>query len=209
MNHKVTSLQAQMNNSQRINVYLDGKFAFGLSRITAAWLQVGQELNDEKITALQMEDGHEMAYQQAIKILSFRARSEKEVRQNLQKHAVPEFIVESIIERLRRGNLVNDKSFARTWVENRNEFRPRSCRLLAYELRQKGIPSEVIEQILMDIDEDELAYQAGIKQSHKWEQLGRREFNRKLSSFLARRGFPYDVIAPAIERIWTEYGSTE
>ena len=49
MDQKITALKAQKRNPNRINVYLDGIFAFGLARVVAAWLQVGQTLSDEKI----------------------------------------------------------------------------------------------------------------------------------------------------------------
>jgi regulatory protein len=209
MRYRVTAIQAQKRNSQRINVYLDGEFAFGLSRFTGAWLEVGQELSEEKISALKLEDRHEMAHQQAINFINYRMRSEKEVRQNLNKHDVPEFVIDDVVDRLRESGLIDDEKFARQWVDNRLEFRPRSRQLLVYELRQKGISTELIDQTLVDVDDDELAYLACVKHAHKWNDLDRSEFNRKLSNFLARRGFTYGLIASTVERIWSEFQSTE
>ncbi len=95
-----------------MNIHLDGNYAFGLTRITAAWLQVGQELSEEKITSLQAEDSCERAYQQAMLFLSYRARSESEIRQNLSKHEIPQDVIEQTIERLREVQLADDKQFA-------------------------------------------------------------------------------------------------
>ena len=72
-----------------MNIYLDGEFAFGLARITAGWLKVGQELSEEKIAALQAEDANEMTYQKALHFLSYRPRSSAEVRQNLAETGYP------------------------------------------------------------------------------------------------------------------------
>ena len=72
-----------------MNIYLDGEFAFGLARITAAWLKVGQELGDEKIDKLQAEDARERAYQQALLFLSYRARSEEEIRKTCASMRCP------------------------------------------------------------------------------------------------------------------------
>ena len=69
MGRKVTALKAQKRNSQRINVYLDDEFAFGLSRYAATWLQIGQELSPEKIKELQDIDAQEVAYQRALNLL--------------------------------------------------------------------------------------------------------------------------------------------
>jgi regulatory protein len=204
MNRRITALVAQKRNPRRVNVYLDGEFAFGLSRITAAWLQVGQELSADKIATLQSEDLYEVAHQQALKFLSYRIRSEQEVQQNLHDHDIPQEIIADVMDRLRQSGLVDDRNFAQAWVENRVEFRPRGRPLLALELRQKGIATDVIDQSLTHLDEEELAYRAGLKQSRKLQNLERPEFRRKLSGFLARRGFSYDIVSPVVDRIWAE-----
>ena len=136
---KITAIAVQKKNPNRVNISLDDEFAFGLSRIVAAWLRLGQELSDEKIAALQNEDAREVAYVKALRFLGYRARSVQEVRENLQKHEIPETVIEEVLKRLQDTNLLNDQQFAQAWVENRNTFRPRSRRALAMELRQKGL----------------------------------------------------------------------
>jgi len=204
MGRKITALQAQKRNAQRINVFLDGEFAFGLSRYAAAWLQVGQELTPEKIEELQEIDAQEAAYQRALNLIGFRPRSEAEVRQNLQKHATPEEVIAEALARLRDNGLLNDLEFAQAWTENRATFRPRGRRALAIEMRQKGIAQEAIDEALRDLDETDLAYQAALKQSRKYAGLEWLAFRQKMGAFLARRGFAYEATAPAIERVWKE-----
>lgn len=201
---KITALQPQKRDPQRVNIHLDGEYAFSLARIVAAWLKVGQELSEEKIASLQAEDARERAYQQALLFLSYRARSESEIRQNLRKHEIPEEVIEQTLERLRENQLANDEKFARAWVENRNTFRPRSRRALTVELRQKGLSDEAAQSALAGLDEEALAYEAGLKKARRLEVLEWNEFRKKLSEFLARRGFPYSVIAPVVSRIWNE-----
>jgi regulatory protein len=204
MSRKITALKAQKRNSNRINVYLDDEFAFGLSRFAAAWLQIGQELSTEKIQELQEVDALEVANQRAMNFISYRPRSEVEVRRNLIKHDTPEDVIKEVLTRLRRNGLVDDVKFAQTWVENRSTFRPRGRRALSMELRQKGICDEAIAEALQDLDEDHLAYQAALKQSRKYQGLEWRFFQQKMGAFLARRGFHYGVAKPVIEQIWSE-----
>lgn len=204
MEPKITALKTQKRNSQRINVYLDEEFAFGLSRYAAAWLQLGQELSPEKIKELQDVDAQEVAYQRALNFISYRPRSEAEVRKNLKKHDTPEEVIPEVLDRLRRIGLVDDVQFAQTWVENRSTFRPRGRRALVAELRQKGIGDEAIDGALFDLDEDSLAYQAALKQSRKYEGLDWQNFRQKMSAFLARRGFNYGVAKPVIEQVWSK-----
>ena len=206
---KITALQVQKRNPNRVNVHLDGEFAFGLARIVAAWLRVGQELSEEKIEQLQAEDARERAFQQAMLFLSYRARSESEIRQNLRKHEIPEPVIEQTLERLRQDGLANDDKFARAWVENRSTFRPRSRRLMAMELRQKGLNDEAVSSAVADVNDEVLAYEAAQKKVARYKDLEWNEFRKKLSDFLARRGFSYSVVAPVVTRIWNEARNDE
>ena len=80
-----------------MNIYLDGEYAFGLSRVVAAWLKVGQELSEEKAASLQAEDAVEMVYQKALHFLGYRPRSSAEVRQNLTKRGISDDLVEQTV----------------------------------------------------------------------------------------------------------------
>src|SRR5512136_1625184 len=200
----VTALKVQKHHPNRVNVYLDNEYSFGLSRITAAWLQVGQELSPNKIAKLQAEDEREEAYVQALRFLDYRPRSRAEVRRNLEKHDVPPYVINDVFKRLERSGLVNDERFAQDWVENRSEFRPRSRRALAFELHQRGLEDTAIKKALEGLNEEALAYQAAIKQSRRLEGLQLRDFSNKLGSFLARRGFSYEVIKQVVTKVWDE-----
>lgn len=187
-----------------MNIHLDGEFAFGLARIVAAWLRVGQELSEEKIEQLQAEDARERAFQQAMLFLSYRARSESEIRQNLRKHEIPEPVIEQTLVRLREDGLANDSQFASAWVENRTAFRPRSRRMMALELRRKGLDEQVVSSAMANLDDEALAYEAAQKKAARYTDLDWNEFRKKLGDFLARRGFSYTVVAPVLTRIWNE-----
>lgn len=209
MTKKITALNAQKRNKYRVNVYLDGKFAFGLTGVVVGSLVMGQELTREEIEDLKIKDASEMAYHRALNFLSYRARSEEEVRKNLRKHKTPEETIEEIIPRLREKKFLNDEEFAVAWVENRSEFRPRGRRALYMELRQKGITQEIIDNTLEDLEEGPLAYQAAIKQSRKLKGLEKNDFRKKLSGFLARRGFSYGLIFETIATVWNELSNPE
>ena len=213
----ITAIKPQKKNPRRVNVYLDGEFAFGLSKLIAAWLKVGQTLPEEKIASLQAEDERETVYQKALHFLSYRPRSTAEVRQNLNKRNVPEALIEATLERLQRSGLLNDEAFARAWVENRNEFRPRSKSALRMELRRKGLDDEVVQSVLAEgVDEEALALQAARKYVRRLEAraersrsgLERSKFRVKLNGFLARRGFSYSTIAPVVSQVWQEMRQT-
>jgi regulatory protein len=204
MGRKITAMQVQKRNNQRVNIYIDGEYAFGLARILAAWLQVGQELSEEKIAQLQADDEHEASFQKALKFLNYRDRSEAELSAYLEQHGVSEELVSETISRLRQNGIINDQRFAARWVENRVEFRPRGRRALAYELRHKGVNQITIDRALENVNEDELAYQTANKYQKKLTGLDWLDFRKKLYAHLARRGFSSETITSTVRRVWDE-----
>jgi regulatory protein len=201
---KVTALRVQARNKNRVNVYLDGKFAFGLVKLEAARLRIGQELDEAAIARLRSADNREQVHERALRLIARRARSEAEVRDNLKKHGVPPELIEAEIARLRESGLLNDDTFARLWVENRAAFRPRSKRALQVELKRKGVPPAAMQAALAEVDDTDAAYRLATQRARRLANLPREEFRQKLAGFLARRGFNYDTIGPLVERTWRE-----
>ncbi len=198
---KITALRFQKRNKERVNVYINDKFAFGLAAIEAARLQVGQMLSDDDIARLQVRDQVEQTYERALNFLSYRPRSEHEVRRNLRKKDVEDEVIEMVVERLTRAGLLDDQEFARFWVENRMQFNPRGARALRYELRRKGISDSIIADALSDLDVETAARQVAETGARRLVHLEPREFRRKLGAYMARRGFSYAVIGPLVEEM--------
>lgn len=211
MDREITAIKAQKRNPQRVSIYLDGEFAFGLSRFVAAWLKPGRKLTDSDISRLQEEDTYEIAFQKALQFIHHRPRSIAETRRRLTEKGFLEDVVERTLEKLIEKNWLNDLDFARQWIENRNSFRPRSDRLLAYELRVKGVPDPTITQALEQFggDQTALAYQAGIKKAKQCQHEDQSDFFKKVGGFLGRRGFNYAIVKPTVERLWIAFGKTE
>jgi regulatory protein len=205
MEQEITALKAQKKNPNRINVYLDGEFAFGLARIVAAWLRIGQVLSEGEIERLKQQDTLEVAYQKMLHFISYRPRSQAEVQRRLNEHGYLAPVVEATIQRLKENQLLSDTQFAQTWVENRSAFRPRSKRMLAMELRQKGIEDDAIEQALAGTeDESSLAYQAAVKYARRLAGVDWETFRKRLGAYLMRRGFSYGTISPVLRQVWDE-----
>jgi regulatory protein len=204
MGGKITALKFQKRKKQRVNVYLDGRYAFSLAAIEAARLKLGQTLSDEEIKRLKGKDSFHRAYDRALRFLTYRPRSRAEVKRYLEEKGVQPTSVEEVLERLTRAGLLDDMSFARYWVENRETFNPRGLVMLRYELRKKGLDDEIIAQAISGLDEEESAYRAAIRRCKRLAHLDRRSFRRKMSSYLSRRGFPYEVVKEVVERVWKE-----
>lgn len=201
---KITAIEPQARHPNRFNLYIDDRFAMGLSAFVAARLRVGQVLSDAEMTALDGEENLEDAHEKALRFLEPRPRSTAEVRQHLLKKDVPADVVTRVIEKLTGAGLLDDAAFAKYWVENREEFRPRAGRALRFELKRKGLADSAISDAIGKVDESESAYRAGLARARRLSTLEYREFRDKLVAFLARRGFSYDVAKRAAERLWQE-----
>jgi regulatory protein len=140
----------------------------------------------------------------AYHYLSYRPRSEGEIRQWLRKRGFPSELAERTIVKLREQNLSDDLAFAQFWRDNRLSFRPKSKRLIKKELRGKKIAAEIIEQVTSEIDDQEIAYKLGFSRLPVLAGLDYPNFYRRLSSYLAYRGFNYDVIRDTAVRLWRE-----
>ena len=202
---RITAIEPQQKNPQRVNIYLDGEFAFGLTAILAAWLKVGQELNEDKVASLKADDDREVTYQKALHFISYRPRSSAEVQRNLINRGISESLAQETVSRLQSSGLVNDDAFARAWVENRNTFRPRSKAALQMELRRKGLNDETVQSVLAEqVDEQALAFDAARKYARRLAGLEWPDFRQKLGGFLARRGFSYTILSPVVSEVWKE-----
>jgi regulatory protein len=136
--------------------------------------------------------------------LSYRPRSEGEIRQWLHKRGFPNELTEKTIARLREQKLSDDLAFAQFWKDNRLSFRPKSKRLIERELGDKRVDAEIIEQVTKDIDDEEIAHKLGSSRLGSLAHLDYPDFYRRLSSYLAYRGFSYQVIRDTAARLWRE-----
>lgn len=200
----ITALQVQKKNKERVNVFLDGEFVFGLHITAAAALTRGQELSAAEITVLKQDDERHGAYQRALRFLGYRPRSRAEIEKYLGDKGYPAGLVAEVVERLVNEQYIDDEAFSRFWVENRNRFRPRGARALRYELRQKGVERDDIDAALEAVDDEAAAWDAVAGKLERWQALEQAQFMQKVGGFLARRGFSYDTVRQVSERAWKE-----
>jgi regulatory protein len=192
---------------KRVSIFLDGKFAFSLDAglVAREGLQVEQELSVEEVESLLRANDFHRCLDTALNYLSLRPRSEVELRDRLHRRGFSSEIIEIIVCRLKEQGMVDDSAFAQFWKENRESFSPRSRWLTGAELRQKGISSDIIEEVVGTIDEADSAYRAGLSKARSLSRADYEVFRRRLGSYLKRRGFSYSVTENTVKKIWQEY----
>lgn len=152
-------------------------------------------------------DDFEKFYKAAIRFLSFRPRSEKELGDYLKKKKCDDLIAKRIIESLKRDKFLNDEEFVRWWVEQRTILKPKAWRVIKYELKQKGITDEIIDSAISNdqlpmTNDKEAAMKLAEKKMPRYLRIeDKRKVYEKLSRFLASKGFDYDTIKEVIDQV--------
>jgi regulatory protein len=201
---RVSALRPTKREPDRIAVDLDGSFAFALPATLVAdeRIEVGDVLDHERVSSLLAAEQASRATEAALVFLGYRPRSEKEVRERLRRGGFEQDAVEHAIARLHEWRYLDDADFARRWVENRTAHRPRGRRLLQQELRHKGIDGEIVRDVIDDADLDEPGAAEALARRRLPSYAGDdpAAIRRRLSAYLARRGYGYDVIRVALDR---------
>lgn len=207
---QITTLRSGRGRKKRVNVYLDGRFAFSLEAevVLAERLKVGQELSDEQISVLAKANDFQRCHSAALHYLGYRPRSEFELRERLCRRGFDGDSVAAVLARLKELGLVNDMEFAQFWQENRQAFSPRSGSLTRLELRRKGVADEIISQVVSSFDDNESAYRAGLGKARRLPLSDYQSFRRRLGEYLGRRGFRYGVINNTVQQLWREMKET-
>ncbi len=206
---RITALEPQAHNSERYNLYVDGHFLLGVnaSIVLQMGLEVQQELLPEQVEQLRSTEGEQQAVDRALNYLSFRPRSREEVRRYLRRKETPPDIIEAALARLDRLDFVNDRAFASFWIENREQFNPRGAHALKNELRMKGVEREVVDELVNDEQDEELALRAGRRKALSLINIPDMDyatFRNRLGSFLQRRGFGYEVSKRTVSSLWKD-----
>jgi regulatory protein len=209
MDKKITALETQKRNPDRLNVYLDNEFAFGISKFVAAWLSIGQTISEEKLKELSNQDEREKAYQTALSYIGYKDRTKFEVTTRLEKGDFPPEIIQRIISELEEKEYINDLRFAQQWVEIRSETKPRGRYLLALELKRKGLEESVIDHALANIPtEENLASEFGKNYMRKLADADRETFVKKMTGALQRKGFSYSVTKEVVGNLLLQRQTT-
>ncbi len=190
----VTDIKKQRRAEGRYSVYVDGHYSFSLTdiQLSSAALLVGQELTAAEVAQYQVASAQAKAYIAAVRYLSVRPRSRREVVDYLRRKAFTDEDAAFAVERLEQIGMVDDQKFAAAWVADRQALRPRSRRVLAQELLAKGVGRSDVEATLAEVDDDaEVA--AATALAAKKRKLPQYTDPRKLLDYLMRQGYSYDV----------------
>ncbi|MBP6017272.1 MAG: RecX family transcriptional regulator [Candidatus Promineofilum sp.] len=193
-----------MKNPDRVNVFIDGTFSLGLALSVAVGLRIGQEISQSELEQLDHRDEIHRARERVLRLLARRPYSSAEISRYLRRHQMSDEIIQNVIDDLTEAKLIDDDAFAAYWVEQRETFRPRSRLALRQELSQKGVEREIVAEALSEVDEIDSARRVARKQAGRWRGLAEAEWRTKLTRYLMRQGYPYDIVSEVVTETWLE-----
>jgi regulatory protein len=201
----ITALRSN-DRKKQVNIFIDGLFSFAIADELAVInrLEVGQALSDNRIKELKEANLQHGCFDAALHFLSYRPRSESEVKQRLRRRGFNSKVIDDIILKLKERRLIDDVAFSEYWRNNRLSFSPRSARQIKLELRQKGVAAETANETVKDLDDDNCVYEAGLRKARRLSGLDYDAFRRRLYDYLQRRGFNYEAVKGAVARLWEE-----
>ena len=205
--YKITQIETQKRNENRVSIYLDGAFAFGLNRevLHQNHLHEGDELSRKDIDNILLVEEIRAAKDKALRFLSCRDRSVLELSAKLAERDFSEWVIEIVVRDFLRVGLLDDMRFARAFAQAKMIQKPVAKRLLMHTLKIKGIEGEsarlAVEEAYQDRSEVSVA---GDLASRRLERLGNDsdlKVRKKISDFLARRGFSWETIRSVLSNL--------
>jgi regulatory protein len=203
---RITAIEPQRRRPERVSIFVDGAFALGVDGTVAVslGLRVGQPISVRELQELARAEELRQALDLALHFLGYRARSREEVRRRLSRKGYEEETIDSVIDRLSKGGLLDDSQFTEAWVRARTSGRMMGPRRIAWELRQKGVDAETVRAAVGRIDEETelgLALQVGRQKAESVRGEPMPVVRRKVAAALQRRGFSWEVTTRVLDTI--------
>ena len=204
--NEITEITPQVKDKRRCNIYVDGRFYCGLTLEATVKnrLKVGQIIDPERLSEIQLESERNTAFDKALTHMSATQKTEKQMRDFLQKKGYLSAVVEYVIEKLHSYNFLNDGEYAESYVES--AAKRKGGRLIRMELRKKGVSDEKIDNALGGLDEErEIQTAREILQKYMRGKTSDIETLQKAFRYLMGKGFDYEIIKSALKA----YGDCE
>ncbi|MGJ0846116.1 RecX family transcriptional regulator [Tissierella praeacuta] len=201
---KITSIEPQRNKN-RVNIYVDNIFSIGIDEELRYKykLEIGMEVNDAFIKEVLEAEERNKVLNHALNLLSYRQRSENEIYTALKRKGFEDSYIEYAMNYCRENRYLDDKDFAQSFIKDKTNLNKLGPKRIRYELILKGISKDIIDELLIvDYEEQyEIAMEIALKKLKSYKNDDYNSIYRKLSGFLQRKGYSYDIISKVVKDI--------
>jgi regulatory protein len=194
---KITSIEKRKKNKDKIAVFIDNNYSFTVDEEDYITLNLYEDLDlsQEQLNNIKNNVLFRSAKSEAVKFVSYKFRSKKEVFNKLLEEAYEEELITNVIEELSAMGYINDKIYAQKYIYDRSKLKPKSTKLLKLELGMKGIPADIVDEVLLDYEiDDKSVAEALVKKKFSKYDMNDDKVIKKIQGFLQHRGFDYEVI---------------
>lgn len=206
---KITSIELQQKRKDRFSIFLDDEFAFGVHRDTLLKTGVakGDDLTEKQIQEIQELENQRAAKEKGLRLLAARPRSAKELQDRLKQARYSPETIENVLKEFDRLGLINDAEFGKMYARSQMITKPMGQFLLRRELKFKGLKEDEIEQAVdvaySEESEKQIAFDLAARRKKRVENLEEVKAKKRVSDFLQRRGFNWEIISSILEQ-WKE-----
>ncbi len=196
----LTNIEQQAKNPKRFSVFIDGDFAFGLDGTDILYykLKIGEEISCDKKELIIADCVRKKAMDKAVRLLSVRARSEKELRSRLEENEYGSNAIEYVMSILTENGYIDDRKFAEEFIagQKRKGFGKTA---IAHKLREKGISRQISDETLKNEDNSDTERCIALLNKKYGSCSFDRETAKKAFSWLGGRGFSFDTVKAALK----------
>ena len=201
MSNIITKIEEQKKNKNRLSVFIDGEFSFGIYYKTLIKfdLFVGK-----------MDDEYSKCFNQALNYISYQGRTTKEVKDKLYSKEYLTSTINSVIKELLKLHYIDDFEYAKIYIEYK--IKEMGLYKIKNKLIEKGIDESIIEEFLINYSEDEeyeIAYLIASKKNNQYGDIDYKKRYSRLSGLLNRKGYSYQTIYRVISDLLDDYKNEE
>lgn len=198
----ITSIKPQ-KSKKRVNIYLDGRFGFGLDleNFVKLNLKIDQELSKEEVKEIIQKSDFSKVLEKLLSFAMLRPRSEKEINDWLRRKKIEKSLYKELFNRLKKYELIDDQKFAKWWIDQRLTFKKKSIKEIKFELLTKGISNEIVNNTFdeFEIDEEKIAKDLVKSKAYKWKKFDKNIRKQKMKEFLLRKGFSWNIVSKVVQ----------
>lgn len=208
----ITRIERQKKHKRRFSIFSNDEFILGVHEdvLIRSGLRTGDQLDKKRLEELESAEESSLARESALRLLSRRQHSEKELRTKLLEREFDPSVVDSLLSDFRNLDLLNDRRFAAACVHDILMKRPSGTRHIKQQLRLKGVNETIVEEILKEQfgrdSELSLAREAAAKHMRRYRVSGKKierlKQQKRLADFLARRGFDWETVSSVVKEFF-------
>jgi regulatory protein len=204
--NKITNVEVQKKNKNRVNVYIDEEFAFScdVEIVYKYGIKKNNEVNAKQLMEIMEEENFVKCKNSALRIIERTYKTEKEITDKLREKGYDEKSINRTIDFMEEYNLLNDKKYADMYIKDK--IKVQGINKIKYNLLRKGVCEEVIRDKITNISKDDEKEGALKLAQKKYNQIINREqdkykVSQKLYRFLVSKGYDYDCINEVIKKV--------